>query len=35
MKYRASMLGGSLTLDHGETGAIVTCSFREGNGLPN
>jgi signal transduction histidine kinase len=35
MKYRASMLGGSLTLEPGEPGAILTCSFREGNGLPN
>jgi len=35
MKYRASMIGGSLNLDHGDPGAIVTCSFREGNGLPN
>ena len=35
MKYRASMIGGNLTLEHGEPGAIVTCSFREGNGLPN
>jgi signal transduction histidine kinase len=35
MKYRASMLGGSLTIEPGEPGAIVTCSFREGNGLPN
>jgi signal transduction histidine kinase len=30
MKYRASMLGGSLTLVHDEPGAIVTCSFHEG-----
>jgi signal transduction histidine kinase len=35
MKYRASMLGGSLTLERGETGAIVTCAFHEGKGLPN
>jgi signal transduction histidine kinase len=35
MKYRASMLGGSFTLEPGTPGAIVTCSFREGNGLPN
>ncbi len=35
MKYRASMLGGSLSLEPGEPGAIVTCSFHEGNGLPN
>ena len=35
MKYRASMLGGSLTLERGEPGAIVTCTFHEGNGLPN
>ena len=35
MKYRASMIGGSLTLERGEPGAIVTCSFHEGNGLPN
>jgi signal transduction histidine kinase len=35
MKYRASMIGGSLTLERGEPGAIVTCSFHEGNGLLN
>ncbi len=35
MKYRASMIGGSLTLESGEPGAIVTCSFHEGNGLAN
>jgi signal transduction histidine kinase len=35
MKYRASMIGGSLTLEPGKPGAIVTCSFHEGNGLPN
>jgi signal transduction histidine kinase len=27
MKYRASIIGGSLTLDGGESGAIVTCTF--------
>ncbi len=27
MKYRASIIGGSLALDSGETGAILTCSF--------
>ena len=35
MKYRASMIGGSLTLDSGEQGTAVTCSFHKGNGLPN
>jgi signal transduction histidine kinase len=35
MKYRASIIGGSLTLEPGAPGAIVTCSFHEGNGLPN
>jgi signal transduction histidine kinase len=35
MKYRASMIGGSLALERGEPGAIVTCSYHEGNGLPN
>jgi signal transduction histidine kinase len=35
MKYRASMIGGSLHLEPGPPGAIVTCAFREGNGLPN
>ena len=35
MKYRASMIGGSLTLEPGEPGAVVTCSFHEGAGLPN
>ena len=29
MKYRASMIGGGLTLERGERGAIVTCSFHE------
>ena len=27
MKYRASIIGGSLTLDGGDFGAMVTCSF--------
>ncbi len=35
MKYRSSMIGGSLTLENGDPGAIVTCSFHDGNGLPN
>ena len=29
MKYRASMIGGSLTLESGERGAIVTCCFHQ------
>jgi signal transduction histidine kinase len=29
MKYRASIIGGSLTLDNAVSGAIVTCSFPE------
>jgi signal transduction histidine kinase len=36
MKYRASMIGGNLTLNDGNSGAVVTCSFplpnRESNG---
>ena len=35
MKYRASMIGGSLTLGPGHPGAVVTCAFHDGNGLPN
>jgi len=35
MKYRASMIGGSLTLAAGEPGAVLTCSFHEGNGPAN
>jgi signal transduction histidine kinase len=35
MKYRASMIGGRITLEHCEPGAIVTCRFHEGDGLPN
>jgi signal transduction histidine kinase len=35
MKYRASMIGGSLTLEPGAKGAIVTCSFREIAAPPN
>ncbi len=35
MKYRASMLGGSLNLEPGDPGAIVTCSFHDSIGLPN
>jgi signal transduction histidine kinase len=35
MKYRASMIDGSLTLEPGEQGAVVTCSFHEDAGLPN
>jgi signal transduction histidine kinase len=31
MKYRASMIGGSLTLENGGPGAIVTCSFHQGD----
>ncbi|MGA3170315.1 MAG: sensor histidine kinase [Chthoniobacteraceae bacterium] len=34
MKYRASMIGGNLTLENGRPGALVTCSFHEANGLP-
>jgi len=34
MRYRASMIGGRLTIERGEPGAIVTCSFPEGSGLP-
>jgi hypothetical protein len=29
MKYRASIIGGDLTLGGGECGATVTCSFPE------
>jgi signal transduction histidine kinase len=35
MKYRASMMGGSLTLESRQPGVLVTCSFVEGGGLPN
>jgi signal transduction histidine kinase len=35
MKYRASMIGGNLTLEPGAKGAILTCSFRETAGLSN
>jgi len=35
MKYRASMIGGNLTLEPGAKGAIVTCSLHDGNGLLN
>jgi len=35
MGYRASMIGGTLTLEPGAKGVIVTCSFREAAGLPN
>jgi len=35
MKYRASILGGSLTLERGKRGTIVTCSFCGGDGLLN
>ncbi len=35
MKYRASMIGGRLTIGALDPGTEVTCSFREGNGLPN
>jgi signal transduction histidine kinase len=35
MKYRASMIGGSLTLESGQPGVLVSCSFLEGIGLPN
>lgn len=35
MKYRASMIGGTLALKESSPGAIVICSFHEGNGLPN
>jgi signal transduction histidine kinase len=34
MNYRASMIGGSLSLDRGSPGAIVTCSFQEGESAP-
>jgi signal transduction histidine kinase len=34
MKYRASIIGGRLSLDRGKPGAIVTCTFPEGNKLP-
>jgi signal transduction histidine kinase len=30
MKYRASMVGGNLTLESGAQGAVVRCTFREG-----
>jgi signal transduction histidine kinase len=32
MKYRASIIRGSLTLDGGESGAMVTCTFPAGDG---
>jgi len=35
MKYRASMIGGRLNIVNGPSGAILTCSFHEGSGLPN
>ncbi|MGA3171934.1 MAG: sensor histidine kinase [Chthoniobacteraceae bacterium] len=35
MKYRASIIGGTLTLERGKPGTIVTCSFCEGGGLLN
>ncbi len=34
MQYRASMIGGSLILQRGNPGTIVTCSFRETEGEP-
>jgi signal transduction histidine kinase len=33
MTYRASMLGGSFSLEPANPGALVTCAFHEGNGL--
>jgi signal transduction histidine kinase len=35
MKYRASMIGGGLTLENGAPGAIVTCAFHQGHGPPS
>jgi len=36
MRYRASMIGGNLTLEAGNPGTIVTCCFHAGGGLlPN
>jgi len=35
MKYRASMIGGRLTIGPGDPGTIVSCCFHEGAGLPN
>jgi signal transduction histidine kinase len=35
MKYRASMIGGSLNIENGERGAIVTCTFPGGGSQPN
>ena len=35
MKYRASILGGNITLASCGTGARLTCSFQERNGVPN
>jgi signal transduction histidine kinase len=35
MKYRASIIGGTLTLERGKPGTVVTCTFYEGGGLLN
>jgi signal transduction histidine kinase len=35
MKYRASMIGGRITIERGHPGAMVTCCFHEGCSLPN
>jgi signal transduction histidine kinase len=35
MKYRASIIGGSLTLDGGESGATVRCTFPQPDFLPD
>jgi signal transduction histidine kinase len=35
MKYRASMIGGGITIENAAPGVVVTCSFNDGNGLPN
>jgi signal transduction histidine kinase len=33
MKYRASIIGGNMTLDGGKSGAMVTCTFPKPDGL--
>jgi hypothetical protein len=35
MKYRASIIGGGLTLEGGDPGAIVTCCFHQRRRAPN
>jgi signal transduction histidine kinase len=35
MKYRASMIGGSIALDRDRSGMILTCSFHQHNGFSN